>query len=892
MSRLAAIDYLRTPLGAPWQWEEGGRALAWHDGTTVLFREELDVLVERLAPAGLPLFPALVLLLAACRGKIADPGHSAQASGSGRGALLEALHRRQHQQAIEQLGQVAALPPELIARVSGKALLAEAVFELAARLTPAHSAAVARGLSEAWGDELNALPSGSPPLDLPRMLHIVFEGLRRHTSESLVRRLRTGLDVLPGAAADLALPREERSRRMLDALEADEEHAGLALVVRDLMAALRLPRTLAHADETAAEGVADIGNRGPLDRLVLSELAHDDLTLATRVALNEALYLRREPPAQRPRRSLAILLDAGVRLWGVPRVLGTGAALALVSRHPSENAAFVWRAEGRTLAPVDLWTKSGLETHLGALGTDTHPGAALPALTTALAEHPETDLVIVTSREALADPVFQAHLVQVEFDRGFVILVERDGAVELHALPWGSPRPLAQVQVDVEKLFARDRVGPKSAPLVAPELSNDLPAIFREQAFPLRLPVKGKIELAVPAGDGGLCVTTDRRLLYWEKPTLGACQLAAELPEGRTCWLRFDAHGHALLVKGRAPDGRVSLVIGSPDHEAKIARFTGPQRPLAVVADANVVLTVLATRVVIVDVKTGEMLAETPVPDGMRWINECYYFGPQGLAFVSWDGVAARWDSLGLTSRVSPNDVLTVFDRDGIGPWVLLREGQVLSPTGAEVLKTGFRLNAGEVLNEGRRVVVQQEGGTAWHVIDLKLGSVRPASSHAQAIAPSHVPLPARNLQARFLEIWAMPGQPLRLRKKNGWLETFLKPGGSLYLVNAPSNVEPLQGESRAFVAQSTPRRLGCQLKFARWPDGSCAWLDDRGLLHLRSIDRSLPEISLALCQQIPMAAWTSAGHRCGDRFFHGDNVTDEPGRIHELLMAFCAKLC
>ena len=39
---------------------------------------------------------------------------------------------------------------------------------------------------------------------------------------------------------------------------------------------------------------SDISNRGPLDRLLLSESAHDDLTLAVRIALNEALYLRRE----------------------------------------------------------------------------------------------------------------------------------------------------------------------------------------------------------------------------------------------------------------------------------------------------------------------------------------------------------------------------------------------------------------------------------------------------------------------------------------------------------------------------------------------------------------------------------------------------------------------
>ena len=97
---------------------------------------------------------------------------------------------------------------------------------------------------------------------------------------------------------------------------------------RELLAALRLPRPLVVREDLPIGGVADLTNRGDLDRLLLSELAHDDLTLATRVALNEALYMRREPPLGEPPRTLWLLLDSGVRLWGWPRVFATAAALA------------------------------------------------------------------------------------------------------------------------------------------------------------------------------------------------------------------------------------------------------------------------------------------------------------------------------------------------------------------------------------------------------------------------------------------------------------------------------------------------------------------------------------------------------------------------------------
>src|SRR6185369_9902716 len=153
----------------------------------------------------------------------------------------------------------------------------------------------------------------------------------------------------------------------------------LARAARDLMAAIRLPRRLAEPEEMAIGGVADISNRGPLDRLLLSELAHDDLTLATRVALNEALYLRREPPSREPPTTLGVLLDSGLRLWGLPRLFAAAVALALVARERQHARISVWRAHERDVRQVDLLTRQGLISHLAELETNCNPAEALAA---------------------------------------------------------------------------------------------------------------------------------------------------------------------------------------------------------------------------------------------------------------------------------------------------------------------------------------------------------------------------------------------------------------------------------------------------------------------------------------------------------------------------------
>src|SRR5208282_4960525 len=63
---------------------------------------------------------------------------------------------------------------------------------------------------------------------------------------------------------------------------------------------------------------------------------------------------------------------------------------------------------------------------------------------------------------------------------------------------------------------------------------------------------------------------------------------------------------------------------------------------------------------------------------------------------------------------------------------------------------------------------------------------------------------------------------------------------------------------------------VGYSLHLARWSDGSLAWLDSRGMLHLRSSDRSIPEVTLVL-RDGALAGWTSEGRSFGMAYFAGE---------------------
>ena len=68
--------YLAPPEHSFWKWDEEGQVVTWSAGETIAFRSEIEQVLRRLAPAGLPPFSPVLLVLAACRDSIREAlGH-------------------------------------------------------------------------------------------------------------------------------------------------------------------------------------------------------------------------------------------------------------------------------------------------------------------------------------------------------------------------------------------------------------------------------------------------------------------------------------------------------------------------------------------------------------------------------------------------------------------------------------------------------------------------------------------------------------------------------------------------------------------------------------------------------------------------------------------------
>ncbi len=74
----------------------------------------------------------------------------------------------------------------------------------------------------------------------------------------------------------------------------------------------------------------------------------------------------------------------------------------------------------------------------------------------------------------------------------------------------------------------------------------------------------------------------------------------------------------------------------------------------------------------------------------------------------------------------------------------------------------------------------------------------------------------------------------------------------------------PRIGQGKRLIQENPNILFGVQ----EWQDGSEAFVDSRGFLHLKSSDPHVPEISIVIAINIPLPCWASNGHYCGARAF------------------------
>jgi len=901
----AARRYLAPFDASLWRWDEEAQVVEWVDGFTVAFRGEIEYVVRRLAPHGLPPMTALVLLLAACR---ENWGEIAGRLGTTAG-LVASVQRSDLPvwlpEILDRLDVVHALDAELRQSPEAKATLAEAVFENSPfRTSSSEAAAITRGLAACPDPGMLALQHRRSRGfdDALRELRCLHDGLASIDAESLRLRRRTGLDQLV-RPAPIDLAPADRVRRLIAELRNDEELGGLSRMAGQLLAAMHLPRPIADHEDLPVGGVSDISNRGPLDRLLLGELAHDDLTLAVRIAVGEALYLRREAPPRNPPRHRAVLIDAGIRLWGVPRVFATAVAMAMAATAERHIQVDVYRADGDRVVPVDFTQREGLVKHMEALAPDAHPGNALQAFLAAVSARGEfLDIVVVTAEDVAADAEFRQALAGLKAPL-LLATVSRDGRFRLVSRGPKSAKVISEARLDLDELLAPRRTAPR---LIDEGLHGGLPAIFGVRPFPLLLgyqPIDPHRHWAVDKGVLG--ISPQRCLMYWQRQGHGARWLADNMPNGPVQWAGPGAEiSTSLTVVGQLQ--QKTLWVLSVDLAADCCRVTpleaGPRRPIGVSGHGGMIFVIYPDHVDVIEPATGARVQSPALPAGVQWRRDRFFVGGNGdwhaLAF---DGVSARLQPIlaAHDARGGLERYLTFVEVTGDdGPIGVTANGNLyhsIHKRQTPVLHgLPGRIELRAVARNGQRVIVSDaKDQRHMALIDVPLGTscrvtgdpfVRVEREVERLVSP-------RSLRQRLVGLCLDDERRLTLVSAKGKYSgveldrqrhhVALRPGEA----GRPTERKPLW-----FRPVETPVG-GPVLQVATWEDGSCAMFDPRGMLHLKSSDPSIPELTLVLSDG-PMAGWCADGRIWGPSYFTGAQNTARSGAVYtEILEPFLARL-
>lgn len=610
--RPTTLGYFSAPAGHLWEWthdsDVGPQCIVWHgDGALIVYREELEELLDACVPGGLPPLGALLLVVAA-----AQQNYSASNT---RIRLWEAAERASGSPDVPLgiadlwkrvgigLDQIHALPATY--RASGPArwhllqtLFGEAFRDPGRKLSPSHSRDIVTEFKQT--PYVDVFQQRSPELNGVARLLADLSALEKVFQfcppEHLERRLSTGVDQLPTRQLELPLPQPDETPTpdipadLLRALEHEGgELAQVAGLVRRMSAILHVPKAVTHRDEMPLGGVSDITNRGDPSRLLMTELAWDDLTFAVRLSQGEALYLRRESPPAEPPPRRRILIDTGIFMWGKPRLFALGAALALLRQKQGSQAIVgqVMAAEGDVFTPITLDTVEDVRAQLIRLQPQPHPSSALSSL---LEDNdaplqPEEEVFLITHPAACEQltvmPLWQRLATTVPLH---TLLVDRDGALQLARHSLAGAKTLSEVRVDAEDLFEPPQPSKsttsKPSPAALTDEAGRLPQFYRQRPWPLchpGAPAKGKVYQLGSKGFIGLSNT--KCVCWWSSRVTTGRVLAPVPPTENIAGILVDPDDeNRVLVFFRSDDMldlHILVTALDGDHEGGVVRYHG-----------------------------------------------------------------------------------------------------------------------------------------------------------------------------------------------------------------------------------------------------------------------------------------------------------------------------
>lgn len=893
-------SYLSQREHAFWRWVSNDGCVQWQNGTTIAFAKELSLVLERFQERGLPRLDCILLVIAAlrtswnCFNVNADQDRNLLSFLKG-SMLSDSIAL----QLIQQLDRLNGISRKLSKSFVHQSLLAEMILEkLPIRCEASDSRHVVQALRETCDgfffiNELRIVPSEILyiwRMDLAHLLS-VLEGF---SEQSIRSRIATGVDE-PIQPDDLKLDESERrpaldefysdaleARELIETLVQDSENHSLGRLAKDLLAALYRPARLVPEKTLHMEGYSDISNRGNLDRLLMSELAYDDETLAVRVAQGEALYMRRETPPSRETLDRCILIDCGIRSWGTPRIYSAAVGLALTASASQSAHVFAWKTQQETIERSFFTDQSGLSLHLESMHAGLQPANVLESFCESVAQSStNAEVYLVLTRDVWEDIDFRIALRNSKLTGLTAAIVDRLGNLELVEYSRAGTRSIKRMQIKLVQPNANTDVSERTASGDASSLitHEKLPKIFDCNPFPLRLSTSNVKQYAVDCGRL-LGYSHDRQLVLWDAHDLGYVVLKASMPRGELLGTGLNESGTILwvvwgelsktsrwLLRFNAGDysfmGQVEF-----DFQSGPAFFAMPQNDLLMSANRFFQAWNIVDGSGVPHSVNGDVCGSNLFRDkNGDWIAAHFNGLGYDLVPVVFQGVRSSRDLL----FVGPGPVHKGFV-------AITASGRLLHSNGSdEPLPPWIEkpLSSRDIAMVGNNRWIQIPTSTGLVALEMD-DDGKPSGCHSNPaktnswsciVWGADKALPSRSYRNRFHRIGIVDGK-LSLMRNQNVLSLNYESNGLVWRAKSLAESHIVNAEQSFEYDRELSREKVFRLEFAR--SGSIeAILDSRGMLHLRSLDNRHRQITL-LIQDGLASGWISDGHWFGTPYHCG----------------------
>lgn len=486
-----------------WQWEDEGEVLAIPGGNTIAYKTFILDIFQRIYLQGIPPFGSLLLAIIATNNSGKDDIETVMS------VLQDKPHSDHLDDAKAFLNKLAALPV-IYKQGSKRILLLKSIFEKCHNIISVKdSNAIFKNFS------VNKYAKGNFPAKKTLDNSIIFRDLK--TIAVLNKKFETVEDIInlmvsvPTIDEPIILPydevKEERESEKLkdftDLLTENEKTFHIGSLIKRIRSGLNIAMHSVLPSEQPLGGVSDLTNKGDFDKLLISEFANDDIVFLSRLANNEALYIRREVPPVHNNLERIFLLDISLRNWGTPKTMAFAIMLA-IAKHPKTDIA------GRAFVTGNSYTEITFETVHDIIEavqlTDAEPDAA-NGISSFFRDNPPNrnrEVFFISDAAALKRPQIMKALTDNHAGIHYLIETDAAGNIDIFKKQQQSKRHLQHLLLPLEELWKKTGRAAK----------KNIPDIIVTQEYPILFPFVKRNRYALFEVNNDIFLITKQKRLF------------------------------------------------------------------------------------------------------------------------------------------------------------------------------------------------------------------------------------------------------------------------------------------------------------------------------------------------------------------------------------------